>query len=496
MEPQTASVLELFEQISAIPRASKQEARIAGWLRQWAEGRGLAARGDAAGNLLIAVPASPGLEAWPAIVLQAHMDMVCERSADSRHDFTRDPIRPLVSGEWLTAQGTSLGADNGIGMALAMDLAADRELRHGPLELLFTVDEESGLTGAKELSPDLVSGRILINIDSEEEGVFTIGCAGGRETRLRLDLPCAPLPPGMSVQRLAATGLLGGHSGIDINSGRVSALKILARALEQAKALADIRLVAISGGTAHNAIAREAEALLAIGPAEVQPLGERVQQWQAAHRAAATPSEPSLSLTLAPLTAPIDAPAALTAEASARAIHLLSALPHGVAEMDPTIPQLVRTSSNLARARLQAAAATPEGAPGSARLEILCSQRSLLLTRLLEITGQVEAVAALAGGTAETSSGYPPWPPDPSSALLARCTRLWQRLFDTAARVEVLHAGLECAVIGALYPGMQMISCGPTMKYPHSPDERLHIPSVGRMRRFLAQLLASAETPA
>jgi len=480
MEVHADRTLEFFSRISAIPRPPGKEERIGRWLMDWAAAAGFDGRRDAAGNVRVGVPASANHGHFPLVTLQSHMDMVCERTPDSTHDFSCDPIRPVVDGEWLHADRTTLGADNGIGMALSMDLASDPAVAHGPLELLFTVDEESGLTGAMTLSPDFVSGRVLINLDSEEEGGFTVGCAGGRKTRIAIDHPTAASDPSDLAMRLTVAGLRGGHSGIDINAGRASAIKVAARTLISCQWIAPLRLARLDGGTAHNAIPRDAEAIF-ICPAQTRSRCEEAVQALAVDlQREYAGSDTALRIELSAAPDPAGFPA-LTAAATRQTLQLLLGLPHGVAEMAGVLlPGLVRTSANLARVTLS-----------GGHLEILSSQRSLSPSQLADICGRVEAVADLARASFQTDAGYPPWEPDLGSGLLACCQRVHGALFGQAARVEVLHAGLECAVIGSLYPGMEMVSCGPTMKHPHSPEERLHIPSVGRLRTFLAALLST-----
>jgi dipeptidase D len=474
-EPSDA-ILEIFETINGIPRCSKNEQAVAAWLMAWAAQRGLRHRSDAAGNLVIQVPASPGAEGAPVVVLQGHMDMVCEKTPESLHDFTRDPIRSHRSGEWLKAQGTTLGADNGIALALALHLVDDRQLRRPALELLFTVDEESGLSGASRLEPDLFRGRILINIDSEDEGVFTIGCAGGEETLVSLDLdrgaPAGELAPGC----FRVGGLRGGHSGVDIAKQRANANRLLGRLLARAGELPALRLVSLSGGSAHNAIPRDAQASVA-APREAFPnLEALARACQDLFRREYGSADPGIQVSFVESAASAQAP--LTTASGARVVDLLMALPHGVAGMSLGVEGLVETSCNLAVL-----------ATDGDTLKITSSQRSSSESRLDDMTARVTAVARLAGGRCARLNRYPAWQPDTASRLLARCREVHRRLTGQEAVVEIIHAGLECGLIGAKAPGMEMISVGPTLRNPHSPDEALHIPSVDRVRNFLAALL-------
>lgn len=478
MDPDVIKVVELFGKINSIPRCSKDEARIGRWLQQWAASNGFAVKSDAAGNLVVRVPASPGAEAAPTVIIQGHMDMVCEKTPASTHDFSRDAIPLIQDGDWIRADGTTLGADNGIALAYAMALAENDRLMRPPLELLFTVDEETGLNGVKAMAPDLVTGRTLINLDSEDEGVFTIGCAGGRETRVTMKLSMAPLPPSATVYRIVVGGLRGGHSGIDIHKHRGNANQILARTLAGIHQEFPCRLAALKGGTRHNAIARDAEAILALEGVDQGRLETLVAGMEQIFRdeLAATDGGMYIKVT------PTDSAAARTVAPQVetlRAIRLLTALPHGVAGMSPTFAGLVETSSNLAVVGLS-----------GETVEILCSQRSARVSRLEEITARVHAAAGLSGAVARDENHYPPWPPDMASPLLAQAQQSYQNLHGRPPVIQVIHAGLECAIIGDLYPGMQMISFGPTIESPHSPGERLHLPSVGKVWQFLVALLA------
>jgi dipeptidase D len=480
MQTQIDAVIDIFTQINAIPRCSKKEAAIGRWLGAWADAQGFSRAGDTAGNLVIKVPASPGFEAAPVIVLQGHMDMVCEKTPDSDHDFDHDPIRVMRDGEWLRADRTTLGADNGIALALALAIVADASVAHPSLELLFTVDEESGLIGASHLDPALISGKVLINIDSEDDHIFTIGCAGGEETRIRLPLEYEACPDGLDFHKIVVGGLRGGHSGVDIHKPRANANRILGRLLADLLTDERRRLVRLAGGSAHNAIPRDARAVVAMPAAGGEALASAVARWQALLAAENGETEPRLKLQCQAGASASAAEDVLRPDSARQAVTLLNALPHGVQGMSHQVPELVETSCNLA------ILTTANG-----HLDIISSQRSSSMTRLEEITARVRAVADLAGAGATRLNHHPSWPPDPGSALLGRCRDVYARQFGEAPKVEVIHAGLECGLIGAKVPGMEMISIGPTLKNPHSPDEKLFIPSIGKMLEFLTALLAS-----
>jgi dipeptidase D len=472
-------ILELFEQISRIPRCSQNEEAVTRWFEDWASRHRFPSRRDPAGNLLIGVPASPGCERAPAVVLQGHLDMVCEKTPESAHDFTRDPIRVIRDGDWLHADETTLGADNGVALALGAAIAEDPELRRPPIELLFTVDEETGLTGAKKLPPGILEARLLINLDSEAEGVFTVGCAGGRDVQIHRDLRFEPPAQDRRWLELTVDGLCGGHSGIDIHRHRANANKLLARCLHELLPAGDVRLAAVSGGTRRNAIPRNARAVLACAPEASGKLRRRADRCAERFRSE-FPAEPSLDLGLIDRPAGTAAPAAMTPEDAALVVNLLLALPHGVAQIAADFADLVLTSSNLAVVTT-----------ADRRIEIATSQRSLSPQGLDAMSDQVRATAALAGARTHTESDYPPWMPNLASPLLARCRAVYQGLYGRAPEVRALHAGLECAIIGHTYPGMDMISLGPTTENAHSPTERLHVPSLARIGEFLGTLLRS-----
>jgi dipeptidase D len=406
------------------------------------------------------------------------MDMVCEKTPDAVHDFNRDPIRLSRSDEWLTAEGTILGADNGIALALAMAVSEDPSIHHGPLDLLFTVDEESGLTGADRLDPAIVRGRVLLNLDSEDEGVFTIGCAGGEEFRIRYDVQRTALPESSRPWNLRIGGLRGGHSGVDVHKPRENANRLLIRILDAVTAIDGVRLVELTGGSAHNAIPRDAGARLLCGAASEDAFRAAVHRCRDMLRSESLDIEPGLIVELENAgEAAADRP--IEPESARRLLNMLNALPHGVSRMSTAVEGLVETSNNLAVIRTE----------GESVL-VTTSQRSSAPSRLEELSARIRAVAALAGASVTTVNRYPAWQPEADSDLLDTCRRIYRGLFEREPVVEVIHAGLECGIIGARLPGMKMISFGPTIRHPHSPEESLHLPSVGRVYDFLAHLLA------
>ncbi|MFN7961543.1 MAG: aminoacyl-histidine dipeptidase [Thermoanaerobaculia bacterium] len=464
-----------FDRILTIPRGSGNEGGMRAFVREVGEKRGLEVRGDATGNLVIAIPASPGREQAPVVVLQAHLDMVNEKNRDTQHDFDRDPIQPVRAGEFLRANGTTLGSDNGIGVASMLALTEESGLAHGPLELLFTIDEERGLTGAKNFDPALIRGRMLINLDSEEEGVLTVGCAGGADSRLRLPLEMTSVAPGSGALEITVLGLKGGHSGVDIHLQRGNAIKILARSLHAASRETPLRLAALAGGDKTNAIPREVRATLVAPASELAKVEARLEHELRAVAAEIAVADPGLSWTFAAVPCPS---AAWSEESSRRALQLLEALPHGVQVMSYDLPDLVETSTNLASVAVQ-----------GAELAIALSNRSSVASALLALRQKVRAAAGLAGASVAEGDGYPGWKPDLSSHLLEVMKRTHEQVLGFAPKVGAIHAGLECGLIGERIPGMDMISFGPTIQFPHSPDERVEIATVPRFYHLLKATL-------
>ena len=474
----TNKILDAFSQISQIPRPSKREEQIVAWLLKWAAENGLETRSDEARNVLIEVPASNGYENSQTLVLQGHMDMVCEKAKGFSHDFDNDPIELVYTDDgWLTANQTTLGADNGIAIAMAMVAATDPNVSHPPLELLFTTDEETGLTGATSLQAGFIKGKQLLNIDSEDEGVFTVGCAGGEDARLRLPFAADQDLPSYSAFKLVTGGMSGGHSGIDIIEGRANAIKLLFRGIHLVGQQTDIRLATVTGGSARNAIPRDAEAVVLIPSADVQLATEIIRELQLKAKAEYARTDPNLTISLE---ADNGHYLASSAQTTQTAIDTIFVYPHGVAEMSKDIEGLVDTSNNVATVNIE-----------DGKLVILSNQRSSNMDSLALLCEKVMSVARLAGAEGETSGGYPSWKPNMASELLARCVDVYRKRFDKEPVVEAIHAGLECGIIGSKYDGMDMISFGPTIKNPHSPDEMIEIDSIGKTWDFMVALFES-----
>jgi dipeptidase D len=474
METVISKFLKIFQEISEIPRCSKHETAIGEWLCNWAESHGLSRKRDKAGNVLIKVPATRGYEKSPLVVIQGHMDMVCEKTPLVEHDFSNDGIKLTREGDWLSAAGTTLGADNGVALALAMMLV-EEETEHPELELLFTVDEESGLTGVNSLEEDFLAGRLFINLDSEDEGKFTIGCAGGRRTEVIIGLEKDIAPKRARFLKIVVSGLQGGHSGTEIDKNRANALKILALILLKISDEFSFNLVDIKGGTVHNAIPRYAECLICVYPEDFEVIDEFLEaQGKSIHKEFRK-IEPDLIIKI------LDnsyVEQVLTDESTLQAINLLNALPHGVTKMSEALPGLVESSCNLARVNMDDSA-----------MRITVSLRSSITKSLEADTKQITELAEAAGVGVEHGVAYPAWEPNKNSPLAKKCQQVYEDLFGKKPKLLVIHAGLECSVIGKKYPDMDMISFGPTILNPHSPRERLDLPSITRTWELLQELL-------
>ncbi len=479
MEGKVREIIDWFSRLNEIPRCSGNEAAVAAWLREWAGANGFIHRSDTAGNLIIDVPATAGYENAPAVIFQAHMDMVCEKTPDSNHDFLKDPIRMVAEGDWLTTESTSLGADNGAAIAMGIVLVTDPEVAHPSLELLFTVDEESGLNGAKELPADFIRGGILLNVDSEDEGVFTVGCAGGIDTLMTRSFKLEEVPGDHALVEISAGGMRGGHSGIDIGKHRANANKVLARLLAAVGKCDDLRLVALEGGSKHNAIPRDARATVSIPAGDLEKTEKRISVLAEEIASEYQTTEKGFAISCEKKASAKEIQALSSTDTRLVSAFLL-VTPNGVAETVPGQIGRVETSCNMAIIELD-----------KDRFSVMVSQRSSVMSRLAAINRQVEAAAAMVGATARTTNRYPAWPVRKNSPLLKKCQQVYRECFGGEPVVEIIHAGLECGVIGAKYPDMDMISFGPTMQNPHSPDERLNIPSIGKLWDFLVALMKS-----
>ncbi len=463
-----------FDHILTIPRASKDEGQARAYVIEVAERNGLDYQVDDAGNVVVRKPGSAGHEDAPATILQAHLDMVQEKNSDVDFDFSTDAIQPRQDGDWVLATGTTLGSDNGIGVAAMLAMLEADDLMHGPLECLFTIDEETGLTGAAQLDPSLLGAKQLINLDSEDENKLCVGCAGGADTHLTVPLENAPVEGGSALE-IKVGGLHGGHSGIDIHLQRGNAIRILARLVTAAADAGAMRIVSFEGGNAHNAIPREAKAAIVAGDAGAaeEAIHAEFDRAFAEYKSV----EPKLELSVSKSDTPESAWDAATTH---RVLGILAALPHGVVTMSYEIPDLVETSTNLATVRRE-----------DAGLHVEMSSRSSVATALDDLRRRIKAIGELAGASVHEDDGYPGWQPDMSSRLLEIVRGVHQRELDIDPEVYAVHAGLECGLIGEMIPGMDMISIGPQIEHPHSPNEKVHVPSVDRFWRLLTKSLAA-----
>ncbi|HEX4825335.1 MAG TPA: aminoacyl-histidine dipeptidase [Candidatus Polarisedimenticolaceae bacterium] len=466
-----------FASLAAIPRPSGHEERAVDWvLKTAASVSGAKTSRDARGNVVVTLPGTPGREKAKPVILQSHLDMVCEKNKGVTHDFDRDPIRPRIEGEWVYASGTTLGADNGIGVAAALATATDGSLVHGPLELLFTLDEETGLTGARDLDPSILKGRMLLNLDSEEDGAIFVGCAGGEDSLIDLPVSWTAPAPGAKALKIEITGLKGGHSGLNIIENRGNALKLVGRILAAAgDAGVAFEIASMAGGSKHNAIPREAEATIVLDPGARAVFEKVAQQQLAGFQVELHKIDDGLKLAITD--------AAMPARVLARAdrdrfLRLLLALPHGVLGMSQDIAGLVETSNNVAVVAF-----------GDAAVRIVTSSRSSVAPSLSYVLAGIRSAAALAGGGVTLKDGYPGWKPDMDSQALAVVREVYRKRWGKEPLVTAIHAGLECGLLGQKIPGLDMVSFGPRIEGAHSPDERVHVPSVERFWGALAETL-------
>jgi dipeptidase D len=477
LQPQP--VWKYFAEICKVPRPSKKEERMITWLMEFGKSRGLETLKDAAGNILIRKPATPGMEGKPWVCLQSHVDMVCEKNNDVQHDFEKDPIDAYADGEWVKARGTTLGADDGIGVAAQLALLDANDIAHGPIECLFTVDEETGLTGAFALQPGFLKSMILLNLDSEDEGEIFIGCAGGKGTQAFFDYTQTKPDTGTQAYRINISGLKGGHSGDDINKLLGNANKILNRFLWNGERMHGLRLAHINGGNLHNAIAREAQAIVTIPEAHERAFVEFVNLLAENIKGEFATTDPGLSVKLEKTEMPAFLIDTVTQK---KLLNALYACPHGVIAMSADIPGLVETSTNLASIKMD-----------DKQINVNTSQRSSIESSKKDIVDMMDAVFLSLGATTTHNDGYPGWKPNVNSPILAIAKQSYKNLYDKEPHWLAIHAGLECGLIGEKYPGMDMISFGPTLRGVHSPAEKLEIASVQKFWDFLVEILKNVK---
>ncbi|QIR15311.1 aminoacyl-histidine dipeptidase [Shewanella aestuarii] len=464
-----------FEQICAIPHPSKYEQALSSHIQQWAKSKGLAVVEDKVGNLIIRKPATPGMENRKVVALQAHIDMVPQKNADKVHDFEKDPIEAYVDGEWVKANGTTLGSDNGIGMASALAILGSDDIKHGPLEVLLTIDEEAGMTGAFGLEAGYLDAEILINTDSEQEGEIYMGCAGGVDAQISIPLSWQAPELSNKAFKLTLSGLKGGHSGVNIHLGRGNANKLLARFLFAQSDLLALELVDFNGGSLRNAIPREASVSFMLPAENVPALETAISEFQALVRQELAIADPGMLLTLTA----IDTPAKVIGEdAQNSLIDLLHACPNGVMRMSDEVEGVTETSLNVGVINTE-----------QESIEILCLIRSLIDSGREEIQGMLNALTNLAGASIEFSGAYPGWKPDSTSPVMAIVRETYNDIYKKDPTIMVIHAGLECGLFKEPYPHMDMVSIGPTIRYPHSPDEMVNIETVGQYWQLLLAVL-------
>lgn len=468
-------VWDIFEEITQHPRPSKKEEKIIAYVIDFAKKHNLAYKQDKLGNLVIKKPASAGMENRKGVVIQGHLDMVCEKNADVQHDFLNDPIQPYVDGDWVKAKGTTLGADNGIGVAMGLAILASNNVPHPNLEVLLTLDEETGLTGAQQLGTDLLDGKILINLDSEEDGTFIIGCAGGINTTATFFYEDEPVPSDSIAIKISLKGLQGGHSGLEINDGRGNAIKLLNRFLWNLSKHIDFHLSSFDGGNAHNAIPREAFATITMHQHNETNFYTFADKFRSTFFEEWKTKEPNIQLTYERVELPNKV---LSQKQRNNLLTTLYVLPHGVIRFSPDVKGLVQTSTNLAVV-----------ATRNYEIFVQTSQRSSLESEKLDIATQVRLSFELAGANPKLGDGYPSWQPNINSPILEVAKSIYSRMYGQQPKIEVIHAGLECGLIGEKYPGMDMISFGPTLKDVHSPAERVQISTVKKCWEFLIEVL-------
>ena len=464
-----------FYALTQIPRPSKKEEKAVEYLYGFGKSLGLETIKDEVGNIIIKKPATPGMEGRRGVILQGHIDMVPQKNADKVHDFEKDPITTLVDGDWVRADGTTLGADNGLGVAVALSVLESRDLKHGPVEVLVTVDEETGMTGANALKPGLLDGDILINLDSETEGELYVGCAGGLDATASLKYEMKPAPAGYKAYRISAKGMKGGHSGMDIILYRANANKVLARVL--VPLLRDgVKLVSVDGGNMRNAIPREAFADVLVPEGMVSAVESHIASVQKDIRNEYAATDPDAGLLMEPLAS---IPASYIDDAAVLAMfRAVNACPNGVWRMSDAVPGLVETSNNVA---------IVSAADGLFQVKTL--MRSSVDSEKEALAEEFRSLFELAGAETSFTGGYSGWAPNSNSLILHTMKKVYSGMYGKEPAVMAIHAGLECGILGGTYPHWDMVSCGPTILSPHSPDERVNIPSVKKWWDFLVKVL-------
>ncbi len=464
-----------FYEITQVPRPSKKEEKILDYMRKLFKELNVTYKEDKQGNIVSAIPATPGYEKAPTVVLQGHLDMVCEKNKETKHDFENDPITMVKDNGWIKAKGTTLGSDNGIGVSAALAVITDKDVVHGPIEILLTVDEETGLTGATNLQPGLISGKILLNMDSEEDGAFYVGCSGGKDSLGTLKIEYENTQPGIVAYEILVTGLKGGHSGLDINQGRANGIKILARTLNQLNNI-DYRIAKIDGGSLRNAIPREAETILLVNEKNITEIEKIISGFEKKVSDEFKTSDNGLKINFR--NSNNKYAKVFTRKFSDKIINTLLALPHGVIMMSSDIPDLVETSNNVATIKID-----------RDKIIIGTSQRSSVESAKKYIAESVQSLFKLAGAEIDETDGYPGWKPNLDSKVLKISKNVFKNIFKKEAEIKAIHAGLECGILEGKNPGLDMISFGPTIMGAHSPDEKVNIETVEKFYSLLKGIL-------
>lgn len=464
-----------FYSLTQIARPSKYEDAIQAFMVDFGKKLGLETIKDEVGNVIIRKPATAGMEDRKGVVLQGHLDMVPQKNSDKKHDFATDPIEAYVDGDWVTANGTTLGADNGMGVAAAMAVLEAKDVAHGPVEALFTCDEETGMTGAFGLKAGILKGDILINMDSEDEGELYVGCAGGEDANITFNYKEVALPAGMKAFNLAVTGLKGGHSGMDIPIGRGNANILTFRFLKHAHKQHGLRLASIDGGSLRNAIPREAFSVVLVAEAKVDDLKKCVANYEGIVKAELAGTEPDMKIVLEPTALPAHL---MDEDTQVKLAHAIVACPNGVIRMSDSMPGLVETSTNLAIVK-----------SGNKKINVACLMRSSVDSAKTALSSSIESVFVLAGATVKFEGAYPGWKPNMDSPILKTMQQVYNNKFGKIPEIKAIHAGLECGLLGGVYPNWDMISFGPTIRFPHSPDEKVNIATVQKFYDFLLETL-------
>jgi dipeptidase D len=464
-----------FKSITQIPRPSKKEVRIIDYVKKFGENLGLETKVDSVGNIIIRKPATQGMENRKGVIFQAHLDMVPQKNSDKKHDFEKDPIEAFIDGEWVKANGTTLGADNGIGAAAMLSVLESKELKHGPIECLFTIDEETGMTGAFALKPGVLKGDLLLNLDSEDEGELYIGCAGGMDGNIEFDYASEKVPSGYDPYMIRISGLKGGHSGIDINLGRGNSNIVLFRLLWKAEQTTGLRLCESEGGNMRNAIPREAHAIVIIPVKEEKAFLELAAEYAATVKKELSATEPDLRVEWVKTDKPNRV---MQADLQKRLIASIYSCPNGTIRMTDGIPGLVETSTNLAIVKTN-----------GNKISVSCLLRSSVNSAKENLADTIKALFEMAGANVNFSGSYPGWKPNMNSPIMKTMDKVYKSKYGKDLEIKAIHAGLECGIIGGVYPNLDMVSFGPTIRHPHSPDEKVNIASVQKFWDFLLETL-------